>query len=820
MKGSIFIRVATLSFGFAILSQVNGAVIPDVPNEPHIHSDLEVGDLLRSGLLTGVEPEVVTNMLRNMIVPSYMQEFLKLFENKQLLPDLLTKLFDGVPTEHCKTHATEWIWRVADRNISIANELNKWVLHMVDSWGKPPEGLLSGHVNAYGDFDECVNIKVADLQILNNFTNSENAPKSFEGRYCTMYIADYNTSMPTALKRPGTTLKEYMEEMGANGSTSDYLRDMEIKRAVSFEELLRLVMQREGVLISPSLGVCMPNSCSNLEIQQILINAFDMMYTPIKGSELYPEGLMWPSPLGGCYDKAKPDFDAADISVIALLALLAGLCLISGIVDYWLNHGVDKPLKRGLPYQYFMSFSLYTNIKKWLSTRRGAEDMGCLHGIRFLSTSWVVLAHTYYAITFLPQWNMVDVKQVYENWPVMTVINSTFAVDTFFVLSGMLVCYNLFKMFDKTKGKLNVPMFYVHRYLRLTPTYAILVGIMATIIPYLGNGPYWAVMTRWGNICENNWWTNLLYVNNFVNTSWLCQGEAWYLANDMQFYVVSPFIIYPMWKWEMMGAILLCVYTILSCACPILLVHFYDTTPTTLPTRDIGKWFTHIYIRPYARIQTFLVGVWLGWILYKTRGKKVKLPAVVVIINWALSTAICLTVLYSISNWFDPEVEIPKVAGLAYAGLSRVGWGVSISWVIFACMKGYGGLINSFLSWSVFMPLGRLCYCVYLVSLHLQMILHVRFTQPMRFDNYTQINFFFGHLIMSFIVGFFCTLLFESPFMILQKLIFEGGGGGGPRPQNPADQQRPSKRYGIFYNNADTIINAQVTEPNPKVSTD
>lgn len=65
-----------------------------------------------------------------------------------------------------------------------------------------------------------------------------------------------------------------------------------------------------------------------------------------------------------------------------------------------------------------------------------------------------------------------------------------------------------------------------------------------------------------------------------------CQGEAWYLANDMQFYVLSPFILYPMWRWEMAGLVLLSIYSVLSCVCPALLVHFYDTTPTTLPTRE------------------------------------------------------------------------------------------------------------------------------------------------------------------------------------------------------------------------------------------
>lgn len=96
-----------------------------------------------------------------------------------------------------------------------------------------------------------------------------------------------------------------------------------------------------------------------------------------------------------------------------------------------------------------------------------------------------------------------------------------------------------------------------------------------------------------------------------------------------------------------------------------------------------------------------------------------------------------MAVLYGVVPWFDPRNEIPKVGGLFYAGLSRFSWAIVVAWVIFACIKGYGGIVNSFLSWTVFMPLGRLCFCVYLTSLHLQNIFHFRMSQPIRYDTYT-----------------------------------------------------------------------------------
>jgi hypothetical protein len=42
-----------------------------------------------------------------------------------------------------------------------------------------------------------------------------------------------------------------------------------------------------------------------------------------------------------------------------------------------------------------LSFSWIANGKKILSTKEVKGSLGCLHGIRFISMSWVVLGHTY-----------------------------------------------------------------------------------------------------------------------------------------------------------------------------------------------------------------------------------------------------------------------------------------------------------------------------------------------------------------------------------------------------------------------------------------
>ncbi len=62
-----------------------------------------------------------------------------------------------------------------------------------------------------------------------------------------------------------------------------------------------------------------------------------------------------------------------------------------------------------------------------------------------------------------------------------------------------------------------------------------------------------------------------------------------------------------------------------------------------------------------------------------------------------------------------------------YELFAKFAWSVPLAWVTIACTKGYGGLINKFLSWGVFQPLAKLSYMAYL--LHGSVIFWYAFTR-------------------------------------------------------------------------------------------
>ncbi|GBN43894.1 hypothetical protein AVEN_269142-1, partial [Araneus ventricosus] len=75
----------------------------------------------------------------------------------------------------------------------------------------------------------------------------------------------------------------------------------------------------------------------------------------------------------------------------------------------------------------------------------------------------------------------------------------------------------------------------------------IVLAFYATISPFLGSGPLWPDYDVIPS-CKDNWWWNMLYINNFQALFFdQCMEWSWYLANDMQFYVISPLFLITLW---------------------------------------------------------------------------------------------------------------------------------------------------------------------------------------------------------------------------------------------------------------------------------
>ncbi|KAK3580062.1 hypothetical protein CHS0354_001014 [Potamilus streckersoni] len=392
-----------------------------------------------------------------------------------------------------------------------------WAMQMIDALGKPGSAFLDGNVQWLGSYDQCVGVE-AKLVIDESKVNSATPVHVFKGRYC---LARFSVlSVPSSI-----------------------------------------------IPVSLSVGVCVPDSCDDNSVRNLLQTVNTAAGYFFENSSIAVSDVV-------CHKTIK--YDAPAIGVIVVLwAVLASLTigtLYDVITRFRQNsvkqnpklkeenetiasfsHEEEKPEKnkqwQGKLGELFVSFSIYTNGKKLLSTKQAAGALTSINGIRFLSMSWVVLGHSYSASALIIQ-NMkqfLDVKS--HQWSFMAISNATISVDSFFLLSGLLVAYLTLREIKKMGGikKFRWGMFYFHRFWRLTPPYMLMLVTNAILLKYWFDGPLWNQDGYDTENCENSWWTNLLYINNLVHTDKMCMTWSWYLANDMQFFVLSPLILIPLY---------------------------------------------------------------------------------------------------------------------------------------------------------------------------------------------------------------------------------------------------------------------------------
>lgn len=111
---------------------------------------------------------------------------------------------------------------------------------------------------------------------------------------------------------------------------------------------------------------------------------------------------------------------------------------------------------------------------------------------------------------WLPVFN--DISTFETNVIYVIYTNYEKPVETFFVIAGLLVTWSMMGALDR--NTLNIPRMYLHRYLRYTPTLAVMILFFISFPKFLGSGPFFNPPT---DQCEQYWWTALLHVSVYTN---------------------------------------------------------------------------------------------------------------------------------------------------------------------------------------------------------------------------------------------------------------------------------------------------------------
>ncbi|KAF2898405.1 hypothetical protein ILUMI_07770 [Ignelater luminosus] len=609
-----------------------------------------------------------------------------------------------------------------------------WALQMLDSSANlPSSGILNGNLIYLGDFDTCINIK---------------HEAEISGKYCL-------GSLPLS--------------SGASKDTSKF-RNLQTPEA-------RMVAPDGAV--SGMFAVCLPDSCSAEDFQDYYKNKIMKLK--------FFENL--------CTSKStNPELDAGDITTISIISVILYIMLMSTGYEVLTFYIKLKPA-----HPFLTAFSLITNTKKLLQTTSGSGQISCLHGIRVISMMWVIFGHRYAISSTMPIVNPASMLEWFLNKENMIVLGGTVSVDTFFLLGGLLVSYGF--LVATSKGfKFNIFIYYFHRFLRLTPLLAILVLIHATVLKHLGTGPLWNYfITGLSRSCETYWWSTLLYIQNYVNPDGMCMKHTWYLSTDTQLFLLSPLILLPLKHWPKIGLALTGFLTLCSIITSFTvgwIDELYGFIAASVSNADYGR---HYYIVPHTRAAPWLMGIILGYIIFdiKQKRSKISINTFINILLWLVSLAILLACVFTGQNTLEDTYVYDKFTNAVYIALLRPGWALGVSWVMFACITGHGGPINWFLSLPVFQVLSKLTYSMYLIHYTLLYILSAQTRISIYFSNLQMMYVFWGDFAFTLGAAVIFTLAFESPIIMIEKIIFGKKEKSPPLRDQVSEPEERQKRIEI-----------------------
>ena len=515
-----------------------------------------------------------------------------------------------------------------------------------------------------------------------------------------------------------------------------------------------------------------------------------------------------PPPMAGTYSVVFPEeyqdkyygtYSYGAICMIMFIGIVAALALQGAFIDYFLSS--EKENSKIV--KYLLCFSLITNGKNFLTStarqRHGKRDpLELLSGLKFLSIGWVVLGHVLLYYFSIATTNNFDTQLDMLDKPVLVLgYGGFYAVDAFFWASGLLLGYLFTSEVNKNENfsTKELMLFYLHRYLRITPVYLFCTLFFWSLMPYIGSGPLWFNTKKIIGDCEENWYANLLYVSNFIfESDNACLPSGWYLAADMQLFIVSTIIVLVYTKLDRVKGwalifILCCINAIVSG----IIAEKYDLIPVIVAAKGNTYYHDYYYKRPYTRMAPYFLGTGCGFIVYTYRRfqdtnyvyDRFALYIAMMQDVWYIRTVffgIGLGLInfiifsqysfykdpgenYQFENWSDTEYY-------AFIAFERVIYGLGLSFLLLPVVLGHFQLVTDLLSFSAFNILSKLTFIVYLLNYIYLRVVYTSQTTEVELNQFNLVKDSTYLFLVCLIAAAPIALLIEIPAANLESLVF------------------------------------------------
>ncbi|XP_064458648.1 O-acyltransferase like protein-like [Ornithodoros turicata] len=620
-------------------------------------------------------------------------------------------------------------------SLALRNK-DAWALRLSTSSGGIPANLFEGGTASLGSFQQCVNARAHDPA----------GREDFKGMYCSLY-----------LQPPESFTQRMTARLNAIGQWEGR------KNQSAWNKHPR------GHFAGYRIGLCAPSACEEEEIDYVV--------------QLSLEDYGANTTVRRCVTDDPQPILLLHILIFVFIAVSVGTVFLGTCLElYDINYRIKYPEKPilALPARMLLCFSCIRNLKKLTSTRVEKqsleESLQFICGIKVAMTLWVILGNAY----LTTQWDTFDngnaAIDLPRTVPFQLAASSFLAPSTFFFISGFLVCYIAMVNSETVYGRNYLGLYAVmviRRYIRLTVP-AVPVLLYFFLFPLFISGPMAKdLMDREVSGCYKNWWSVLGHAVNYVPYEERCLSHLWYISNDMQLFLLG-------------GAVaIMCVRSVLWAATLVFAIgtlgpyaagYMTDSlnlfAGATVAPDDINRSIRTLdwaFTMPYSNAGPYLAGATCAYM--SASWPNIKFTRPVEIVFWMCSMGCNLVLVFMPLLWnLSDDPKRYRLLEAFYGGGHRLVWGISWSWVFYACVTGRAGLVKRALSWKGFLVPARLTFGVYLVHYLVYVARTGVSTTTLQLNEFLQVKDALGVAVISYFLALLLYLQYEAPMMNGLKL--------------------------------------------------
>ncbi len=545
-----------------------------------------------------------------------------------------------------------------------------------------------------------------------------------------------------------------------------------------------MLLQISGVPMSLGLGICGPKECTEKDYYGLKAPIAAVLNKLLTSDGPSPTNCNITSSSIVFADPVERRSQYTTKGTFFYLAMgFFGLVVFLNLLGYTLNIIFPASKSSGTLHRAISCFDFAQNLQAIFAPAGKQEpDLRVFNGIRVFSMLWVILGHTFYYSKNAFLTNIFEVSEFIKQFRYCYILGAPFSVDAFFFISGFLAAYLLVVQLKTHGGRIHFLKLYLHRVLRIMPMYVTCILLFCFVLPMLGTGPgFHGYIEKAQEDCGRYWHWHMLFINNFLPSEADCMGFSWYIANDMQFFLIVPVLVHVYHKRRTWGYALIGLLATVCTIIGLALCFKYNLSASFLKFNR--SYFEYYYYRPYNRISPYLIGVLCAYLYFEyksntgetRRGLFSRFSDLLVSSSAARYAlyAFCISGMLSLVHamyWLDNYPQSWEGwPDALYLLLSKPLFVIFLFGLVYPAMLGKGRTLQTILGHACMLPFARVTFGTYLLHPMLMTFLGFDERKGGYMEHNSYIIKFFGYAVVSYTFSAILSAAVESPVINIDR---------------------------------------------------